>query len=580
MIKKLIAFLAIMPLSAMAINFAKDDYKMVYLVSIGGHETGVVYISKDDKLLSKYHALDKSDRFPFFAKEKSVELDGKTRMIALKAGQHDLSLHYDLRKVDKIQLRRAGVSERDIENTVMVINKKKDKPVLTFKKAPAVNLEVLIIGLLTNSLENHQNFLLYEPQNRKIIRAKLVKGGKKQTNFQGRNCTVNEYVVYIMKAEKQGKPLMKISMVGTMPVQIKAASGRWALELRGLGPEEMQIEPLLSLAGKTADSRLSQKKGIKVTARDEGKADSARHHFLFNYQIARAPRKNDLARYAEALMALELFAAEGKGQALSYSRGKYVLRVPHSKICNYLRAKNQGSKYDANCRMEYSTVSSFLEFGELNKQLYNSTTNYHACGLDINSLTHIKTPYCFLKTNEESITVKPLKMAEDYFIALGKNPRAIRNVTIDGAGLTINWQKGALVSADQLESAGMAILAKKLGAFEPAPIPSKIVSTRCVAFLGCVAKISGAVVQQGYCDWYAKTYFAANKAAFKEGACQFVYQEKVNIAQMLANVKENVYAQYPEHKIMGTDVKLTPDGQAIQYEAVKGYGGSQHACFK
>ena len=319
-----------MPLSVLAIDFAKDSYDMVYLIKIGGHDKGVVYISKKNagKLSSTYYGLKKRDKFPFFAPKKSVTFDKAARMLTLKAGSHDLSLHYDLSKLPIKQIKRAGVAKRDIDNTVIVMNTTKDRPLLTFEKAPAMNLEVFITGLLTGALKNKQKFLLYEPQTKKIIRAKLVKKGKGKTVVLDKNCNVDNYIVYMMKGKKQGKPLMTVSMVDSIPVEIIAASKRWSLELRSLGDKKLQKMSLSTLARNKATNHLRQKINQvgNVTVTHTSKEKKNASDFLFDYTLVHTPKRTALKRQAIKLMATELFTENSQKRsqkALKYKARQY-----------------------------------------------------------------------------------------------------------------------------------------------------------------------------------------------------------------------------------------------------------------
>ena len=578
-----------MPMSVLAIDFAKDSYEMVYLIKIGEHDKGVVHITKKKggTLSSIYYGLQKRDKFPFFSPKKSVTFDKAARMLTLKVGTYDLSFHYDLSKLHPKQITRAGVAKRDIDNSVIVINTKRDRPILTFEKTPAMNLEVLITGLLTGALKNNQQFLLYEPQTKKIIRAKLVKKGKSKIFVLNKQCNVDNYDVFMMRANKQGKPLMTISMVDSIPVEIKAASKRWSLELRGLGNQKLQKLSLSTLARNKANNKLTKKiKRIgNATVTHTSKVKKNTSEFLFDYTIVHTPKRKGLKRQAIKLMAKELFFEDSKKssqKALKYTSGKYTIKISPTEICSFLRKKYK-KRYNANCTKKSITKRAKLSL----VSVYQKIPKYQSCTTS-NGSNMKPSIICTLAVAQKTISISPFALAKEYFKAINKNIAVLQKAKVFPASIVkesklhIWYTYKSKVTNAELKKAGWNILAKKLGVTTSNGVPSSSDMVKVVAHSkgNHSATISDKYVRQSYCKSYTQRKFrVSNGKVNKKKACQLTHREKVNKEEMSRNAVTIVRQLHPELKIMQT--KIIPKfGKYVQYQAINAIGGNKNACFK
>ncbi len=200
---------------------------------------GQLLITKNNsRILSKYYNISKSDKVPFYDKNKEFNfkiVDKKMIFNSLKNNGVRKTFTYDLLTADPDLLDMIGLAEPDIPTSSIIFDATGNVE-YSVNKMQVFSAESLIIAIATQTLDIKDIFYLYEPKKNILFKVQLQNKGDTTINIDNNKIETTLYQLALVGGKKR---LLNIYITpkGT-PVKVESTKKRWSFDLIATGNME------------------------------------------------------------------------------------------------------------------------------------------------------------------------------------------------------------------------------------------------------------------------------------------------------------------------------------------------------
>jgi len=277
-----------------------NELVLKYLFTKGKAVKGELVIkNKKGELISYYYNITKSDKIPFFAKQKEFKYKVlSNKLIFDRLNNDGLKKYfiYNLTDAHSDLLDTIGMSQSDVPNSSIILDSDKE-PEYSVDKIQVLSAESLLLAIATDTINLKQQFYLYEPTKKILFKVKLVNLGSKTIKVAGKNVKTKLWQLRLVKGKKK---LLNIYLTKAhTPVKMESTKKRWSFDLIAAGNSRIIKYDYLPFIYKNGKNRLDKmvNKPYKILSK-EYQEDRQNHIYSFNISQKMGKfRRSELKQY-------------------------------------------------------------------------------------------------------------------------------------------------------------------------------------------------------------------------------------------------------------------------------------------
>ncbi|BAU56596.1 hypothetical protein HH1059_25190 [Halorhodospira halochloris] len=541
-----------------------EDYEMRYLISIDNDTVGVMRLLKEgDELETELYGVTQDDRLPFYSDDKNVQVDSEEpiRLRYLEQdGEQEISFHYDLSDKDEAFLQRAGLyNEDEIAQSSIIVDEIRSSPIYNYTShKPTTDTEALILSHLTG--EKFQEFMYYIPIADRLYRLKHEEGDNTTVRTHLGECPVNKSV-YRRAGGDQGELLHFKIYNDRFPVKVNAGSGRWSLELLGIGTEgEKRIDFEDQIVEAAEDKVDAQTTGVATHLAGVDKRPGGEYRVTYSGERYISNPSKDSSEFASYVRSL----LEGGRAADMDSGGDGIaVEISHHEACEALKPRIQQWEYNDDCTERIQRMERTYRAHQV-RELLESVGGYQQCEADTYSAAFV----CDGQERGQDAVAEAINETVDGNVV---------QVDIRSFGpeqgpprTTARIERREEVGSGQIQQGAVFALVDRYNADQGDLSPGDLEMRAGETLKDATYVFSSSYesINQHTCESYAERRLGASQIDYQHSGNLCAFDFSVTSGLSADDLVENVHDKYPDIDIVGSGEPQV-DGTEVSFRAIR-----------